>query len=194
MRDIIFLTLSEVVDIHADQIARYGGKNGIRDIKLLSSAVAMPLASFSNKYLHSDIMKWLQHMCFVSAKIIRSLMGIRTALASARVFLELNGISISDPKGTLYDAMISLASGKLRKAEFAAILRSFRKIAWGEPGPSGDARILDRRRDRNRIRCHCNAILAGVILVIVGQRAHKSDTMIQHQEGDPYAHSCGGIL
>ena len=37
MQNIIFLTRSEVVDIHTDQIARYGGSDGIRDIKLLSS-------------------------------------------------------------------------------------------------------------------------------------------------------------
>ena len=44
MRAPIFLTLAEVIKIHADQIQRYGGGEGIRDIDLLSSAVAMPYA------------------------------------------------------------------------------------------------------------------------------------------------------
>ncbi len=29
---IIFLSLAEVVEIHADQIRRYGGKDGVRDM------------------------------------------------------------------------------------------------------------------------------------------------------------------
>jgi len=124
MKD-IFLTLSEVVDIHADQIARYGGSSGIRDINLLSSAVAMPFASFSGGYLHDDIYEmaaaYAFHICqnhpFVDG-------NKRTALVSALVFLEMNGKSIIDESGKLYDAMISLATGQLGKSEFAKILRT----------------------------------------------------------------------
>ena len=48
MKGITFLTLSEVVDIHADQIARYGGSDGIQDINVLSAAGAMSFASFDH--------------------------------------------------------------------------------------------------------------------------------------------------
>ena len=41
MKEITFLTLAEVIDIHADQIKRYGGETGIRDVGLLSSALAI---------------------------------------------------------------------------------------------------------------------------------------------------------
>ncbi|MBI5345078.1 MAG: hypothetical protein HZB83_07060 [Deltaproteobacteria bacterium] len=41
----VFLALDEVVEIHRDQIERYGGSPGIRDIELLQSAVAMPSAA-----------------------------------------------------------------------------------------------------------------------------------------------------
>jgi death-on-curing protein len=47
----------------------------------------------------------------------------RTALASALVFLELNGINIVDPEGALYDAMLAFVSRKLSKSDFAEILR-----------------------------------------------------------------------
>jgi death on curing protein len=46
----------------------------------------------------------------------------RTALASALIFLELNGISITDTDGELYDATIQLV-GKLDKAAFRSILK-----------------------------------------------------------------------
>ena len=125
MKDIIFLTLSEVVDIHADQIERYGGAGGIRDINLLSSAIAVPFASFPSEYLHRDIFEmaaaYAFHICqnhpFVDG-------NKRTALASALVFLDMNGESILYDSDKLYDAMVSMAAGKLTKSEFADVLRS----------------------------------------------------------------------
>jgi death-on-curing protein len=47
----------------------------------------------------------------------------RTALASALVFLELNGISLLDPRGRLKNAMFRIASGKMKKEEFERLLR-----------------------------------------------------------------------
>ena len=41
-----FLTLSEVLLILQDQIRRAGGMYGVRDLSLLSSALAMPIANF----------------------------------------------------------------------------------------------------------------------------------------------------
>lgn len=124
MEKIAFLTLAEVVEIHSDQIQHYGGSEGIRDMNLLSSAVAMPYASFSGMFLHSDIYEmaaaYAFHICqnhpFVDG-------NKRTALASALIFLELNGVSISDSQGKLYKAMVSLASGDITKVEFAKTLR-----------------------------------------------------------------------
>ena len=55
MKKIVFLTLAEVIEIHTDQIKRYGGTDAIRDMGLLSSAVAMPYASFHDTFLHADI-------------------------------------------------------------------------------------------------------------------------------------------
>lgn len=127
MEDITFLTLAEVIEIHTDQIQRYGGSDGVRDMNLLSSAVAMPYASFSGSFLHSDIYEmaaaYAFHICqnhpFVDG-------NKRTALASALVFLEMNGISLLDPGGRLYNAMTNLATGKINKTEFAKILRSLK--------------------------------------------------------------------
>ena len=123
MKEITFLTLAEVLDIHADQIERYGGSSSIRHINLLSSAVAMPYAFFQDKFLHTDLFEMAAAYAFHISQNHPFIDGNkRTALATALVFLELNGISISDPEGKLYDAMISLASGNLDKAGFAALL------------------------------------------------------------------------
>ena len=50
----------------------------------------------------------------------------RVALASALVFLDLNGITISDPEGTLYEMMMAVAQSNLNKPDIAA---TFRELA-----------------------------------------------------------------
>ena len=126
MKKIAFLTLAEVVEIHSDQIQHYGGSEGIRDMNLLSSAVAMPYASFSGRFLHSDLYEMAGAYAFHISQNHPFVDGNkRTALAAGLVFLEMNGVTIADPGGKLYDAMVNLASGSLSKAGFAEVLRSF---------------------------------------------------------------------
>src|SRR5262245_14734886 len=55
MKGPLFLRLNEIIEIHSDQIARYGGSRGIRDLGLLQSAVAMPMSGFGGQFLHSDL-------------------------------------------------------------------------------------------------------------------------------------------
>ncbi|HEY6563704.1 MAG TPA: Fic family protein, partial [Pirellulaceae bacterium] len=50
-----FLTLDDVLESHAEQIATYGGDEGIRDLGLLLSALAQPEATFDSHYLHADL-------------------------------------------------------------------------------------------------------------------------------------------
>ncbi len=62
-----FLTLAEVIEIHVDQIKRYGGRQGIRDFGLLESALAQPEASFGGEWLHRDVYEmaaaYAYHIC-----------------------------------------------------------------------------------------------------------------------------------
>ena len=124
MADPLFLTLAEVIEIHVDQIHRYGGQAGLRDLALLESAFAQPEASYAGEWLHEDhytmgaayAYHLRQNHPFVDG-------NKRTALAAALVFLELNGITILDPRGRLENAMIRIASGKMSKADFAKLLK-----------------------------------------------------------------------
>ena len=47
-----FLTEEQILSFHHDQLERYGGQDGIRDIGLLHSAMAQPEAGFEGEYLH----------------------------------------------------------------------------------------------------------------------------------------------
>ena len=119
-----FLTLSEVLTVLRDQIARYGGDFGVCDIGLVSSAIAVPQASFEGQRFHSDLYEmaaaYAFHLCqnrpFVDG-------NKRVALATALVFLDLNGVSIADPDDRLYPLMMSVASGRAQKPQIAAVLR-----------------------------------------------------------------------
>jgi death-on-curing protein len=85
----------------------------------------MPYASFSGDFLHRDIYEMAAAYAFHICQNHPFIDGNkRTALASALVFLEVNGSSISDSEGRLYEATMDLASGKLKKEEFANILRN----------------------------------------------------------------------
>jgi death-on-curing protein len=122
--DPLFLTLAEAIEIHADQIRRYGGRAGLRDLALLEAALAQPEASFAGEWLHRDHYEmaaaYAYHLCrnhpFTDG-------NKRTALAAALVFLELNGITILDPRGRLKSAMIRIAAGKMSKEDFAKLVR-----------------------------------------------------------------------
>ena len=134
MREPLFLTLAEVIEIHADQIKRYGGQEGVRDFGLLESALAQPEASFAGEWLHQGLYEmavaYTYHLCqnhpFLDG-------NKRTALACALVFLELNGLSVRDPKGRLKDAMLDMASGKMGKSRFAALLQQLPKTKQRTP-------------------------------------------------------------
>lgn len=52
--EIEFLTLRDVLDVHADQVRRYGGATSIRDQGLLESAIAQPSAAFGGSFLRAD--------------------------------------------------------------------------------------------------------------------------------------------
>jgi death-on-curing protein len=119
-----FLTVEDVLQIHDEQLAAYGGATGIRDQGLLESAVAMPQASFGEAYLHEDLAHMAAAYAFHIAQNQPFLDGNkRTGLVAALVFLDLNGVTVLDPRERLYDAMIAIAERQMDKDGLAELLR-----------------------------------------------------------------------
>lgn len=120
----LFLTLAEIIHIQEYQILRFGGEAGIRDTGLLESAIAQPHASYGGKYLHHDLYEMAAVYAFHICNNHPFLDGNkRTAMVSALVFLEINGISLLDPNGQLPEAIELIAMNKLNKEKFAELLR-----------------------------------------------------------------------
>ena len=79
-----FLSVEDVIQIHDEQIAAYGGATGVRDQGLLESAVAVPRASFGEAYLHEDLAHMAAAYAFHIAQNQPSLDGNkRTGLVAA---------------------------------------------------------------------------------------------------------------
>ena len=88
-----FISLQDVLSIHKDQIERYGGSLGVRDMGLLESAIAMPQAGFGGQYFHTDLFEMAAAYLFHLAKNHPFVDGNkRTALATCLVFLSENGL------------------------------------------------------------------------------------------------------
>jgi len=52
LAEIEFLTVEVVLALHQRQLERFGGGAGLRDRRLLESAVAQPQVSFGGAYAH----------------------------------------------------------------------------------------------------------------------------------------------
>ena len=122
--ELTFLDLASVIVIRVDQIQRYGGRVGVGDFGLLESALAMPRASFGGEWLHRDRFEMAAAYAFHLCRNHPFIDGNkRTGLACALIFLDINGISIEDPDGRLYQTMMDTASGSLGKLGLAQVLR-----------------------------------------------------------------------
>ncbi len=121
-----FLDLHEVLVIHQDQISRYGGSTGIRDMGLLTSAIAMPAATFKGEFLHTDIFEMAAAYLFHLVKNHPFLDGNkRVGTVSALIFLDLNGYECLAPDNELTDMVIGTATGMKNKSDIALFLRTW---------------------------------------------------------------------
>ncbi len=120
-----FLSVEDVLSLHTDQVALYGGDHGIRDLGLLESAVAQPRATFGGEFLHKDLFEMAAAYMFHIVQNHPFLDGNkRTGAVTALVFLDVNGVEIDAPKGSIYDLTMSVATGQADKTQVAEFFRS----------------------------------------------------------------------
>ena len=129
MTEPVFLGLDEVIEIHHDQIKRYGGHPGIRDVGILKSAIAMPSATFDGTYLHTDIFEMASAYLFHIVQNHPFIDGNkRTGAAASIVFLMLNGIDFHADENDLEKIVLLTAEGKTDKAKIARFFKSNAEI------------------------------------------------------------------
>ena len=122
MSEPIFLTLDEVLRIHARSLAEHGGSEGIREPGLVDSALAS--AQNTLHYGRGDLFDVAASYAFHLAESQAFVDGNkRTAVVAALVFLARNGVYAQPSKWELYLAMIDVAEKKKNKTDLAEIFR-----------------------------------------------------------------------
>ena len=123
-----FLTMSEVLLILENQIRNYGGIYGVRDINLLSSAIYMPESSFDGQYLHETIPSMAAAYAFHICQNHPFIDGNkRAALASSLVFLDINGYELNCNDEILYNEIMDVAKGEIKKEELIKFYEKYSK-------------------------------------------------------------------
>lgn len=112
-----FLTRTDVLLLHADQIESFGGTPGLRDVGLLDSALAQPQATFAGELLHPTIpaqaAAYLYHLAMNHPFIDGNK---RTSFAVMDTFLRVNGYVLTLTDEQAYNLVLQVVERKLDKA------------------------------------------------------------------------------
>lgn len=111
-----WLSFELAVAVHAEQLATYGGRTGVRDPGLLSAAIARPrnlaqygasdLAEFAAGYAYGIV----RNHAFVAN-------NAGTAAVLSEMFLAMNGAALNASDAELAVAFLDLADGELSEDE-----------------------------------------------------------------------------
>jgi death-on-curing protein len=116
-----YLTLAEVLAIHADQIERYGGSQGVKDHGLLEAALFRPQTGYYVDIMEEAAALWEslgQNHPFVDG-------NKRTAFATTYTFLAINGRRLTADDNETYDFIAGLyRANQFRCENLVSWLRS----------------------------------------------------------------------
>lgn len=112
-----FLTVAEVLVLHREAIARYGGSPGVREPGLLDSAVHTPQAAFGDRFLHETLADMAAAYLFHIVENHPFEDGNkRTGWLAMRMFLRLNGYRIKPRLKDSYKIVMRVAKGEIRNS------------------------------------------------------------------------------
>lgn len=122
MREPVWLAPQLMVDIHAEQLALFGGPPSIRDMGLLESALGRAQNRFA--YGAADLADLAAAYAFGIARNHPFIDGNkRAAFASIIVFLGLNDVELRADPPLATAAILSLAAGEIAEDVLAAWIR-----------------------------------------------------------------------
>src|ERR1017187_337072 len=99
-----YLTMAEVLAIHADQIERYGGSPGVRDHGLLEAALYRPQTGYYADLIEEAAALWeslAQNHPFIDG-------NKRAAFAATYTFLAINGARLTGDAEETYAFVAAL--------------------------------------------------------------------------------------
>ena len=115
-----FLSLGEVVTLHQAILEQSGGAVGIRDLAMLESALAQPMATFDRVELYPNLTSKAAALCFSLVRNHPFFDGNkRVGHAAMETFLVLNGHEIEASVDEQEQVMSAVAAGQLTRDELA---------------------------------------------------------------------------
>lgn len=112
--EIKYINIDTALAIHEAMIQRFGGSMGLRDVRLLESALAQPAQSFLGKDFYPTISEKAARLAFEIARNHSFIDGNkRAAAACMAAFLSINSVGFSPGKGEVADKIIALAAGEI---------------------------------------------------------------------------------
>ena len=122
MKEPLWLEAREIVDLHAEQLARFGGPSGIRDRGMLESALARPVNRWH--YGERDLASLAASYAFGLAKNHPFIDGNkRIAFQSMMTFLRLNDIAFRPQPAQSTAIILALAAGEVSEDSLARWIR-----------------------------------------------------------------------
>ena len=111
----IWLTVEDVESLHGEQLAIFGGPEGIRDRGMLESAVMRPVNRWN--YGEADLSVLAAGYAFAIAKNHPFVDGNkRAAFAAMMVFLRVNGVGFVPDPAEAAAVIMALAAGEIDEA------------------------------------------------------------------------------
>ena len=120
----IQFTVQDIYELHIQLEKTFILSSGIRDEKLLASAVNTPFQTFMGNDLYPSIYDKAAQLCYGIAKNPPFTDGNpRPALHSMYVYLIINGFDITATQQEVEDLIIDVAAGKMTNTELVQWLR-----------------------------------------------------------------------
>ena len=122
MSEPIWLDVDEVIDMHAEQLAIFGGPEGVRDRCLLESAILRPVNQWH--YGQTDMAALAAAYAYGLARNHAFVDGNkRIAFHAMMVFLRLNGIAFAPDPAHASAIILSLAAGEVSEESLTRWIR-----------------------------------------------------------------------
>ena len=120
----IVLTKEQILKIHEQVLARFGGEKGIREEGLFDSAVMTPFQSYGGVELYPTVEEKAARLGYGLIKNHCLIDGNkRTGTHAMLVLLALNGVELKYTQKDLYETIIDVAAGKMGYEELVEWVR-----------------------------------------------------------------------
>ncbi|MHB1013428.1 MAG: type II toxin-antitoxin system death-on-curing family toxin [Desulfobacteria bacterium] len=124
-RGIRWMPEAAIRAMHAELIAEHGGREGLRDPGLLSSALARP----KNSRVYGRSSSIFDLAALYGTGIVRNHPFVdgnkRVALMAMYAFLEMNGYRLEAPEAESVGTMLALAAGEVDERSLSGWLKKY---------------------------------------------------------------------